>query len=65
MIGVGGISNADDAMEFLCVGATAVQIGSAALGRPNIYLAILAGIVERMEEKGLKDLPSLRKGLVS
>lgn len=65
VIGVGGISNADDAMEFFCVGATAVQIGSAALGRPNIYLAILAGIVERMEAKGLEDLPSLRKGLAS
>ena len=61
VIGVGGISNADDALEFLCVGASAVQVGSASFGRPNIYLAVIAGIIERMEQKGLQDVPSLRK----
>ena len=61
VIGVGGISSADDALEFFCVGATAVQIGSASFGRPHIYLDVIAGIVGRMEQQGLKDLPSLRK----
>jgi len=65
VIGVGGISNADDALEFFCVGATAIQVGSASFGRPNIYLAILAGIVERMEQHGVQDLPSLRKVIES
>jgi dihydroorotate dehydrogenase (NAD+) catalytic subunit len=61
VIGVGGISNADDAMEFLCVGASAIQVGSASLGHPNRYLAVIAGIVEKMEQQGLNDVPSLRK----
>ena len=63
VIGVGGISNADDALEFLCVGASAVQVGSASFGRPNIYLAVIAGIIERMGQQGLPDVPSLRKDI--
>ena len=63
VIGVGGISNADDALEFLCVGASAVQVGSASFGRPNIYLAVIAGIIERMGQQGLPDVSSLRKDI--
>ncbi len=53
IIGVGGITTGADAVEFLLAGASAVQVGSAALGRPQVYLRVLAGIVEAMAGRAL------------
>ena len=44
VIGCGGIMNANDALEFIMAGATAVQIGSANLINPLAPMQILAGL---------------------
>ena len=44
VIGIGGISTAEDAIEFLLAGATAIQVGTANFYRPNATGEIIAGI---------------------
>ena len=59
VIGCGGISCADDALEFIMAGATAVQIGTANLVNPNAPLEVLEGIERFMEREGIKDIAEL------
>ena len=59
LIGCGGITNADDAIEFLMAGATAVQIGTASLSDPDTPLQVLKGIKSYMEREGIDDISSL------
>ena len=44
VIGVGGIATAEDALEFLLAGATAVQVGTANFTNPGASVAIVEGI---------------------
>jgi len=44
VIGIGGITKAEDAIEFILAGATAVQIGTANLVHPNTAVEVIAGI---------------------
>lgn len=53
VIGLGGIVNARDALEFLCVGACAVQIGTANFIRPATVTDILAGMTEYLSARGV------------
>ena len=46
LIGIGGIVDAADALEFLLVGATAVQVGTATFVHPDAALRVLRGIEE-------------------
>jgi dihydroorotate dehydrogenase (NAD+) catalytic subunit len=57
IIGCGGISCADDAIEFLMAGATAVQIGTANLASPRAALDILDGIEQFITKN---DVPNLK-----
>ena len=50
IIGMGGIASAEDALEFLLAGATAVQIGSASFAHPPLMDEVIAGIREYMIE---------------
>jgi len=59
LIGCGGISFAEDALEFIMAGATAVQIGTASLTSPDICLTILEGIEHFMQDKGVENLTDL------
>lgn len=59
VIGCGGISCADDALEFIMAGATAVQIGAANLVNPNAPLEVVEGIERFMEREGIKDIAEL------
>jgi dihydroorotate dehydrogenase (NAD+) catalytic subunit len=59
VIGCGGISCADDAIEFLMAGASAVQIGTANLASPRAALDILDGIEQFMTENGIPDLKAI------
>jgi dihydroorotate dehydrogenase (NAD+) catalytic subunit len=59
VIGCGGIGCADDALEFIMAGATAVQIGTANLVDPNAPLEVLEGIERFMEREGIKDIAEL------
>lgn len=56
VVGCGGIATADDAVEFLMAGASAVQVGTAHFTDPGASLKVLNGIEEFMRSKGIKDL---------
>ena len=56
ILGIGGITSAQDALEFLIAGASAVQVGTANFVDPGIYHRILAGLREYLERQGLDDI---------
>jgi dihydroorotate dehydrogenase (NAD+) catalytic subunit len=56
VIGMGGIQNADDAIEFLMAGATAVAVGTANFYEPQTALQVIAGIRDFMEGKKIQDV---------
>ncbi len=56
IFGIGGISSAADALEFLIAGATAVQIGTANFVDPGVYDRILAGLGDYLVRHGLGDV---------
>jgi dihydroorotate dehydrogenase (NAD+) catalytic subunit len=56
VIGVGGITAARDALEFLIAGCRAVQIGTANFVDPGLYDRILMDLVEYLERHGLADV---------
>jgi dihydroorotate dehydrogenase (NAD+) catalytic subunit len=56
IIGMGGIQSADDAIEFLMAGATAVAVGTANFYEPQTSLQVIAGIRDFMERKKLSDV---------
>ncbi len=56
IIGMGGIQNADDAIEFLMAGATAVAVGTANFYEPQTALQVVAGLREFMERKNIRDV---------
>ena len=59
VIGIGGIASVDDAIEFLLVGATAVQVGSATFTRPDTMVGIVEALPGRLMEMGLGDVAEL------
>ena len=59
VIGMGGISNAEDAIEFLLAGATAVSVGAANFYNPYVTQEIIAGIEEYMTKYGISDIREL------
>jgi len=59
IIACGGISCADDALEFLMAGASAVEVGTANLTSPQAALDVLDGIRRFMERKNLKDMEAI------
>jgi dihydroorotate dehydrogenase (NAD+) catalytic subunit len=56
IIGMGGIQNADDAIEFLMAGATAVAVGTANFYEPQTPLHVISGIREFMERNKIGDV---------
>lgn len=56
VIGVGGITCARDALEFLIAGCRAVQIGTANFYDPAVYSHTLAGLAEYLQRHGLQDV---------
>ncbi|NLY84898.1 MAG: dihydroorotate dehydrogenase [Tissierellia bacterium] len=60
IIGIGGIVNWKDAIEFIMAGATAIQVGSANFIKPDIMVDIINGIQEFMREEGIKSLDEIR-----
>ena len=59
VIGCGGIACAEDALEFIMAGASAVQIGTACLTSPDVCLTILEGIKHFMLDKGVENITDL------
>jgi dihydroorotate dehydrogenase (NAD+) catalytic subunit len=60
VIGSGGIMDARDALEYLAVGATAVQIGTATFIRPDAALRVLAGLGEALAARGVPSVEAWR-----
>jgi len=59
LIGCGGITCAEDALEFIMAGATAVQIATASLTDPRSGLNVLEGIENYMRRNGVHSLTDL------
>lgn len=59
VIGMGGIANAEDAIEMLMAGATAIAVGTANFSNPKATEEIAEGIVGFMEEEGVLDIAEL------
>ena len=60
IIGMGGIDSAEDAIEFIMAGATAVAVGTANFRNPSITAEIVKGIEEFMIRKGIEDISEIR-----
>lgn len=60
VVGLGGIMNWKDAIEFIMVGATAIQIGTVNFVNPRAGLEIKEGIEQYMIKEGIKDLSEIR-----
>jgi dihydroorotate dehydrogenase (NAD+) catalytic subunit len=56
VIGIGGISSAEDALEFLVAGCRAVQVGTANFVDTGVYDRILAGLLGYLDRHGLPDI---------
>ncbi len=65
IIGIGGIMNVDDAIEFLLVGATAVQIGTANFIDPSAGVTIAHGIQAYCEQQHISEVSQLVGALQS
>ena len=59
IIGMGGIANAADALEFILAGATAVAIGTANFHNPYATVETVDGIRAYMERHGIEDIKEL------
>jgi dihydroorotate dehydrogenase (NAD+) catalytic subunit len=56
VFGIGGITNAADALEFLIAGCRAVQVGTANFADPCLYGEMLAGLEAYLDRHGLKHI---------
>ncbi len=63
VVGLGGIMNATDALEFIIAGASAIQVGTANFIDPTITIQIVEGIKQYLLDQGLKDVNQLRGSL--
>ena len=59
IVGMGGIANASDALEFIMAGATAVAVGTANFRNPYATLEVIEGIEEYMKNNGIEDIHDL------
>jgi len=59
ILGMGGIMNARDALEFIMAGATAVAVGTANFVNPRATVEIIEGIEEYMRQNGFNDIKKL------
>lgn len=61
VIGMGGIANAEDAIEFIMAGATAVAVGAMNFHDPYTTEKVVDGIEEYMKKYDVKDINDIRK----
>jgi dihydroorotate dehydrogenase (NAD+) catalytic subunit len=59
IIGIGGVTGPDDALQFLMAGASAVQVGTATFVNPNAAVEVAAGIEQFLINEGMADLGEL------
>jgi dihydroorotate dehydrogenase (NAD+) catalytic subunit len=56
IIGAGGVTNANDALEFLMAGAAAVQVGTATFADPTAPLGVIEGLAAYVRAQGLASI---------
>ncbi|MCL1842273.1 MAG: dihydroorotate dehydrogenase [Defluviitaleaceae bacterium] len=61
IIGTGGVSTWEDAIEFIMAGATAVSVGTANFANPRVTMEILDGIEKHMKQNDIKNINHLRR----
>ncbi len=59
IIGIGGISNSDDVLEFMIAGATAIQLGTINFVQPDAATKIVDGLINYCETMKINKLRSL------
>jgi dihydroorotate dehydrogenase (NAD+) catalytic subunit len=59
IIGCGGITNAEDAIEFFMAGATAIQVGTASFKNPRAPMDVLEGIDSYLQKEKIQDILEL------
>ena len=64
VIGLGGISSATDAIEFMLAGASAIEIGTANFIDPAITVKVAQGIAEYCERHGFKNVSDLTGAMI-
>jgi len=64
VIGIGGISSATDAIEFLLAGASAIQVGTANFNDPRTTVKIIAGIEDYLRRHNIAEVKELTGGLL-
>ena len=60
VVGLGGITDARDALEFIMAGATAVQIGTANFIDPTTCIKVIEGLEDYCSRHGVNDISELR-----
>jgi dihydroorotate dehydrogenase (NAD+) catalytic subunit len=65
IVGMGGIGCAEDAIEFMLAGATAIQIGTANFIDPQITLKVIEGIKQYLEKHQMTDVKELTGGMIT
>ena len=60
VVGLGGISCANDALEFIMVGASAIQVGTANFVNPRVTIEIIEGLEDYCRRHGVARLMDLR-----
>lgn len=64
VVGMGGISSAEDAIEFLLAGASAIQIGTANFVDPQVTIKVIEGIREYLENNGFASVKELTGAMI-
>ncbi|HOT52352.1 MAG TPA: dihydroorotate dehydrogenase, partial [Candidatus Hydrogenedentes bacterium] len=64
VIGMGGICDASDAVQFFVAGATAVAVGSVSFRNPLAAIEIVEGIARYLEQRHLSDIRELTGSLI-
>ena len=65
IVGCGGISSAEDALEFIMAGASAVQVGTANFIDPSTGVKVADGLKSFAEQQGLADVGQLVRAMQS
>lgn len=60
IIGMGGISTVNDALEFIMAGATGIAIGTANFNNPTVMVEVINGLKNYMKENNIEDLNEIR-----
>lgn len=63
VIGMGGIACAEDAVEFLLAGASAVMIGTAGFANPSVWIEVSDGIEQYAKQYGFKSVAEIKGAL--